>query len=156
MKLSVVRFVGVVLLSLSVGFVAACGGGGDNNSNTNANANNNTSTGTAFKDLSYDDKLTFMGTKVFPEFKKLFVAHDEARYKDNWSCATCHGADGTANKYKMPSATLFPLDAANPISEDDPKYGKTVKFMKEKVLPEIKKMLGDDTLTCFTCHAKKE
>lgn len=144
------RLVGMLGLVCLVAVSTACGGGGETNNNNNAN------TEPKFKDLEYSDKLTFMGTKVFDKFKDMFIAHDKARYTGNWSCETCHGKDGTANKYKMPGGSLFPLDPNNPIAEDDPTYGATVKFMKEKVLPEMKTLLQDDTLTCFTCHSKKE
>ncbi|TNE50575.1 MAG: hypothetical protein EP343_07770 [Deltaproteobacteria bacterium] len=151
MKWTATRLVSVFLLVGLVAVSVACGG-----SDTSNNTNNNANTEPKFKDLGYSDKLTFMGTKVFDTFKDMFIAHDKARYTDNWSCVTCHGKDGTANKYKMPGGGLFPMDPNNPIAEDDATYGAAVKFMKEKVLPEMKKLLQDDTLTCFTCHSKKE
>lgn len=101
-----------------------------------------------------DEKLTFMGTKIFSPMQKLFTEHNKERYKE-FACETCHGKDMKEKKYAMPN--IKPLDPANM-----PK-GSTATFMREKVMPEFAKILGkelyDDKTKkgfgCFSCHTKK-
>lgn len=104
-----------------------------------------------FKQLTSDEKLVFMGTKVFAPLKGLFQTHNAERYK-SFACGTCHGQNHS--NYKMPSG-IFPMDPANPLKDDDATYGKSVVFMKQQVLPKMKELLQDNSLTCFTCHGKK-
>ncbi|MCB9642260.1 MAG: hypothetical protein H6728_04235 [Myxococcales bacterium] len=105
---------------------------------------------------TYDQRLTWMGTEVVGAMGALFVEFDPARYKDNFSCETCHGKDGPSLKYKMPNK-VFPMDPNNPITENDsdPQLAKYAKFMKEKVMPEMKRLLGKQDITCNLCHAAK-
>lgn len=117
----------------------------------NQNQNNQNNQERKFKDLTHDEKLVFMGTKVFGTLKGLFQTHNATRYA-SFACETCHGQNN--NQYKMPSG-IFPMDPANPLKDDDATYGKTVVFMKQQILPKMKELLQDDTLTCFTCHGKK-
>ncbi len=103
-----------------------------------------------------DQRLTWMGTEVLPAMAKLFEEFDSARYKGKFSCNTCHGENYNTVDYKMPH-TLFPMDPKNPITENDsdPNLAKYAKFMKEKVMPEMKRLMGKNDITCAYCHASK-
>ncbi len=103
-----------------------------------------------------DQRLTWMGTEVFPTMAKLFQEFDPDRYKGKFRCETCHGENYSRVDYKMPHA-LFPMDPKNPISEKDsnPELAKYAKFMKETVLPEMKRLMGKDNITCNYCHETK-
>jgi mono/diheme cytochrome c family protein len=81
-------------------------------------------------------------------------------------CATCHGKDAKANKFKMPSSDITPLPptpeafkAALATKADWPKWAK---FMGEKVQPQMAALLGKPSFdfhkpdpaafSCQGCH----
>lgn len=105
--------------------------------------------------MTRQQRLEWMGTDVFPKMKALFQEHDPERYK-NFSCETCHGQGYQSVDYKMPH-TIFPMDKKNPTTDkdSDPKLAAAAKFMNEKVLPEMRKLLNKPSVYCFDCHASK-
>lgn len=137
-----IGWAGLFFLVLSSWLFLGCGGG-ENSTKIRPNE-------PSFQES--DDKTTFMGLQVFGPMKSVFQGFDADRFK-SFGCGTCHLA-GNNKDYKMPSG-IFPMDPNNMPKEDDPTYGKTVKFMKEKVLPKMKEILNDNSLTCFSCHGKK-
>ena len=138
-----VRFVGLAGLALFALLSFACGGG---STSTKVDPNQ-----PSFREST--DKKTFMGTKVFGPMGAKFKEFDATRFA-SFGCQTCH-RDGNNADYKMPSG-IFPMDPNNMPTVDDPGLGKTVKFMTETVLPTMKTILNDSTLTCFSCHGTKK
>jgi len=116
--------------------------------------------GVAWADKSFDEKKTWMGIEVYPAMKKDFQAHDGAAYK-KFTCDTCHGDDGKATGYKMPSDSIYPLNPADPI-KGAMEYDEAVtKFMVETVTPNMIAMLEGtqaasadhpDGFSCMSCH----
>mgnify|MGYP000492089377 CR=1 FL=1 len=108
-----------------------------------------------FADMDYNDKFDYMKTVVMPAMKKLFKAYDASLYSDI-KCSICHGSNAKSNKYKMPNG-IEPLDPRKMPNGDG------AKFMKEKVVPTMIKLLGAtpfDPKTgkgfgCFACHGRK-
>jgi len=73
----------------------------------------------------------------------VFTEYDRHRYPDV-TCATCHGADGEKRGWKMPNPDL--------LLEVEPMHtGELDKFMREKVSPEMARLLGRAP-DCFSCH----
>lgn len=105
-----------------------------------------------WSEMNYNERLEFMGTKVFSPMKELFQTYDAKRFK-NFSCKTCHGTDPDSIKYKMPNG-IYPLNPKDTAKEDQ----AMVQFMKEKVMPELHKIMatsGYTKLACTSCHVKK-
>ena len=105
--------------------------------------------------MTRQQRLEWMGVEVFPKMKALFQEHDPVRYKD-FSCDTCHGKNYQSVDYKMPH-TIFPMSQTSVITDkdSDPKLAAAAKFMNEKVLPEMRKLLGKPLMYCFNCHETK-
>ena len=111
-------------------------------------------------------KKKYMKTTVLPTMKKLFVAFDKKHYSA-MNCATCHGKDAEAKKFKMPSAALpklpGPTDRAGfmALAEKNP---DVVTFMGTQVKPTMAALLGKtewspttpDGFGCYGCHTKDE
>jgi len=114
--------------------------------------------------MGFLDKQKHMKTVVMPAMKKLFQDLDSKRY-EKFNCATCHGKDPQAAKFKMP-ATPIPLDPAKmPDSKSSNEYeAKFAKFMYGKVLPEMQKLINQPPFDpgtkkgfgCFGCHKMKK
>ena len=62
--------------------------------------------------MDVNAKKKYMKTTVLPTMKKLFVAFDKKHYS-KMNCETCHGKKAAENKFKMPSAELPKLPAAD-------------------------------------------
>lgn len=87
-----------------------------------------------------------MERTVMPEMRAVFSEHDAARFA-KMSCATCHGADGEARRWKMPNPDLLleEHDVATP-------HARMNAFMRDRVTPEMARLLGRPTFDCFGCH----
>jgi cytochrome c553 len=113
-------------------------------------------------DKDFQARKEWMGIEVLPKMKAMFKEHDEAQFK-SFGCDTCHGADGKDVQYKMPTDSIYPLDAKDPVGKAMAYDEAVTKFMIEKVTPEMAKLLdaepydpktGTGTVGCFTCHPK--
>jgi len=114
-------------------------------------------------DKTFDQRKEWMGIEVLPKMKALFKGYDEAQFK-GFGCDTCHGADGKAKNYAMPTDSIYPLDKADPVGKAMAYDEKVTKFMVEKVVPDMAKLLdgepydpktGKGTVGCFTCHPQE-
>jgi hypothetical protein len=119
----------------------------------------------AWKDLTYDQKKTFMKDEVVPTMKPIFKAFDAKKFR-NVACTTCHGDDGPDRKYKMPSNGIHPLPNSKEAFEAklkaEPTWPKWTKFMSEKVEPAMGKLLAVEVFnpakpvkgafSCAACH----
>lgn len=117
-------------------------------------------------DMDKKQKGMYMAKVVMPKMRDLFTAFDSKEFA-TVTCATCHGKDAKDRDFKMPNPGLFvlPGDAAGfgKLMKDKPNW---VKFMGEKVKPEMAKLLGKEELDmknpkpdafgCGNCHTSKK
>ena len=109
-------------------------------------------------------RFEFMQRVVMTEMAPLFQRFDAQRFAQ-FSCGTCHGADGPANGFAMPGS-VAPLDVADfPLTAStDPAVAAMATFMTEEVTPAMQALLdaepwAPDNPTgfgCFGCHARIE
>ncbi|WP_437803494.1 hypothetical protein [Sorangium sp. So ce693] len=136
-------------------FIAACGGAEDSGDPEP----------TAWKDMSFEQRVTYMNSDVLPRMKEVFVAYDPAF--ETMDCTTCHGADGATRAYAMPSPEIAVLpDTEEGFLEyvQDPEHPERAEwstFMFEKVVPEMASLLqrvqydpttGNGDFSCNNCH----
>lgn len=127
-------------------------------SGTDAGAASAKTDGPVFDTLSDDQKAEIMMTKVVPNVGKVFKEYDAKKYA-KFGCATCHGP---GKKKEAPQKILPKLTMSNGGFEKMQKAKPdVVKFMSEKVVPEMAAALGEppfDPKThkgfgCGGCHA---
>lgn len=95
--------------------------------------------------MSGDQRHAYMTSAVMPEMRSLFSAHDRGRYAQ-MTCATCHGKDGEARRWRMPNPDLLlEIEAVEGHSGMN-------AFMKGRVAPEMARLLGRSKLDCYGCH----
>ena len=117
-------------------------------------------------DMDPGQKGKFMKAVVMPHMKPLFVEFDSKEFAE-FSCATCHGKSAKNRAFKMPSPEIdaLPADEAGfaKLMQDEPEW---VKFMGEKVKPEMAKLLDlpsfdpnnpkPGAFGCPNCHTSEE
>lgn len=96
--------------------------------------------------MSTAQRHAHMTSTVMPEMKSLFSAFDRGRYA-RMTCATCHGKDGEARRFRMPNPDLLLEPEARQGA------GAVNDFMTTKVAPEMARLLGRGSFDCFGCHA---
>jgi hypothetical protein len=109
----------------------------------------------AWHDMDREARMIYMGSTVMPAMKEAFKQHGF----DTFKCANCHGTDFKQVDYKMPN-DLTPLNPDNPIQSGMDLDEEMTKFMVSVVLPEMAKMLGEQTdvttgkgeFGCLSCH----
>jgi hypothetical protein len=112
-----------------------------------------------WKDMNDDQKREHMKTNVLPKMKESFSGFDAKKF-GGMNCATCHGDGAKDGKFKMPNAKLPKLNAANGFKKHMDKKPEITKFMMEKVVPDMAKLLDEqpyDPKTnsgfgCKDCH----
>lgn len=65
------------------------------------------------------------------------------------TCRTCHGASAEARGYAMPNPELAPL-AADRLPRAD--ASPVARFMHDEVVPTMRELTEDPSLSCFSCH----
>ncbi len=107
--------------------------------------------------MNHDQKLAFMKSTVMPKMKEDFVAFDGKRFAD-MNCKTCHGDGATDGSFKMPNPKLpFVPSTKEGFDKLTKKKPAMVKFMEEKVEPDMANLLGEPaydpkTQQGFSCH----
>jgi mono/diheme cytochrome c family protein len=155
-------------LSLSGALLAACGGAkapaesaepaAESDASSGADASSEGASAKSFDDMSAPERMKHMKTVVAPQMAKVFQEADAEKYAD-FSCAVCHGPGAKDGDFEMPSAALPALD-----KEEMDEHPEVTKFMAERVVPEMAKLLGEEPYNhetqqgfgCFDCHTKKE
>ena len=134
-------------------FVAACGGGQDDDPAAEP---------TAYKDMSFEQRVMFMNDVVLPEMKAIFVAFDPKF--EGMSCVTCHGNGTIDGTYAMPSSEVPRLPATEEEFLEyikDPEKGKWSQWMMDEVWPEMARLLevpvydpekNPNGFSCSNCH----
>lgn len=115
----------------------------------------------AWKDMTKPERGAYMRDVVTPQMKAAFVAFD-AKYANDFGCATCHGAGVADHSFKMPNPDIFVLKATHEemavIAQQKPEW---MKFMVEQVKPKMADLLGvpawdpekhPDGFGCHACH----
>ncbi|HEX2658576.1 MAG TPA: hypothetical protein VHU40_09895 [Polyangia bacterium] len=119
----------------------------------------------AWKEMNFKQKKDYMKKSVMPMMKPIFQKFDEKKFK-TFECATCHGADGTDRKYKMPSNDIAPLpgtpEAFQAKMKKEADWPKWTEFMSKKVEPAMGKLLNlpvfdpakpvEGAFSCGACH----
>lgn len=159
------RFAVPSFLFASAAIVAACGGGStpaaDSPSSPPEAAEESSNEEAAsegplkFDDMSAPEKMKHMKEVVAPQMAKVF--QESGGYED-FSCATCHGAGAKSGNFEMPTADIPALD-----QEEMDEHPEVTQFMKERVTPEMAKLLGEEAYDpetghgfgCYGCHTKK-
>lgn len=108
-----------------------------------------------WESMSHADQEMYMVAYVLPIHAELFKEHDAEEYSQ-FDCASCHGDDGPARNYAMPSRYLPSLPA-----EGSPQWNAARArnpgawtFMEEQVLPVMRTQLGQPEMTCYACHQR--
>lgn len=115
----------------------------------------------AFKDMNADQRMAFMKHTVLPAMKQTFSAFDPKFA--NMNCKTCHGKGAEDGSFEMPSPDVprLPKPENFQAFAEDPKHAPWVKFMAEKVKPEMAKLLKETEydpatntgeFSCGACH----
>lgn len=110
--------------------------------------------------MTDDQHHRFMAKVVVPKAREVFQAFDAKGFA-KVGCPTCHGKNGKANKFKMPSPELPELPSSEKEFTETTMKEKPemVKFMSEKVTPMMAELLGEKLFnpaapdpTAFSCH----
>ena len=147
----------VVLASLLVSSLAACGGGGAAKPTEPPKA-------TKWRDMNADQRIAYMKEVVLPESKKIFVAFDAKKF-ENMDCNTCHGDGAENGSFEMPDAKIHPLpnseEAFMAWAQKEPEVGKWAQFMSGEVEPLMARLLDETVFDpktktgefgCTACH----
>ena len=119
----------------------------------------------AWKDMTFQQKKSYMQEAVEPTMKPIFQAFDAKKFKV-FDCKTCHGKDGSKRKFKMPSNDIHPLpntkEAFEAKLKAEPTWPKWTEFMAQKVEPAMGKLLAvpvfdpkkpvEGAFSCANCH----
>ena len=115
----------------------------------------------SWESMDHAMRIEYMKAVVLPKMKAEFIAFDSSKFS-NFNCITCHGSGAKNGSFKMPNPEIFKMpNSKEGWAKADPKF---LKFMKEKVKPDMAKLLGQkpfdmQTKTgfgCGNCHTDQE
>jgi len=108
----------------------------------------------SWRSKTHEQRIEYMALVVHPRMKALFRQYDPDR---RIRCQTCHGEDMVRDRFAMPRA-LPALPRVGAFELTLTRSEKAARFMADRVVPEIRKLLGDDGEPapegqgCSTCH----
>jgi len=110
----------------------------------------------AWKDMDKAQRAEFMKNHVVPTMGPLFKEFDPKHFPE-MTCVTCHGPGAKEGKFVMPNPKLPKITNFEAVQKKNP---KAVKFMSEKVVPEMATLLGEQPFDpqtqqgfgCMRCH----
>ena len=113
-----------------------------------------------FDELTKEEQVKYMRSKVVPAMKAAFQAFDKKEF-GTFNCKTCHGKGALTKEYDMPNPDLPKLDFA---ALEAGKHAEMARFMKDKVTPAMAELLGEaprgpknpDGFGCLDCHVEKD
>jgi hypothetical protein len=113
----------------------------------------------AWADMTAEEKKYHMKEVVLPRMRELLQEHDPDEFAEV-NCATCHGAGAKEGKFEMPNAGLPKLDPRDGFARHKKEEPAMIKFMMERVTPEMVKLLDvapydpqtQQGFGCFNCH----
>jgi hypothetical protein len=111
----------------------------------------------SFDQMSPQERLELMKTRVVPEMGQAFRAFDSQEFAEV-NCTTCHGPGAKSGDFEMPTKSLPALD-----KEEMDEHPQMTKFMMEQVVPQMAAILGESPYNpethegfgCFDCHTQK-
>lgn len=109
----------------------------------------------SWSELDREGQIAFMKEKVVPHMGKVFGEWEEELA--DLSCMNCHGQGAKEGKFDMPSPDLPKLKG---YEKDVKEHPKATKFMAERVVPEMAKLLDmkpydpetKEGFGCAGCH----
>ncbi|NOY90796.1 MAG: hypothetical protein GXP55_06250 [Deltaproteobacteria bacterium] len=103
-------------------------------------------------DMDAQARNDYMIGKVLPIMDEAFRNHDAAEYPE-LQCEACHGPDGEARRYAMPSAhaSIVPEPGTRPWTGMEATFPEMVEFMQSEVVPKMTSIMGRE-ITCASCH----
>lgn len=118
-----------------------------------------------WKDLPREQRGKYMASVVVPRMREVFRAFDPKEFAE-FGCKTCHGKSARERGFEMPTPDLPVLPSSHEefgaIMKEKPEW---VKFMAEKVTPEMATLLGKPAydpktqqpgaFSCSNCHTSK-
>lgn len=110
---------------------------------------------TPWAEMSRMDREMYMVGKVMPIMNELFVRQYGTRYPETGiTCATCHGPDGEARGFAMPSGSILALPAFGTPGMERMQNAMpdSFRFMSETVGPTMATLLGMPEYRCSGCH----
>lgn len=116
----------------------------------------------AWKDMSRDQRMTYMEKVIVPTMKPVFQEFDKLRFAE-FGCKTCHGVGVDDTSFEMPNNALLSLPAT--VEEMVPlvkEKGPWVEFMTRRIKPTMARLLDlreydpaspqPDAFGCHGCH----
>jgi len=163
-----VRTVRVAVVGAGVALTMACGkapeSGGAASADDSASSEGASSSEPGAPDIpwaekTFEQRQDYMGLVVLPKMTAVFKEHEA---DEEVKCQTCHGEDMEQVKFEMPNA-LYALPAENTFQAAMEYDAEMAKFMSERVVPEMAKLLGMEPFNpetgqgfgCFGCHLKE-
>lgn len=103
-----------------------------------------------------------MKTVITPRMRDVFKEINAEKFALA-DCTLCHGARAKTGDFAMPNPDIHPLSASGNFAEDAKEHPDAVKFMMERVVPEMAQAMGVDAYNpqtkkgfgCFNCHVAK-
>ena len=117
---------------------------------------------TSWNDMNSEQRTHHMKTVITPRMRDVFMEISAEKYAQA-DCTLCHGARAKSGDFSMPNPDLDPLSATEGFAEESKEHPETVKFMMERVVPEMAQAMGVEAYNpqtqkgfgCFNCHVAK-
>jgi len=110
-----------------------------------------------WEEMTFEQRKAHMSARVLPHMRATFQSHDAERFA-SFDCTTCHASGAAAGDYAMPDPALPHLVRKNFRTEIQAKHPEMVRFMWERVEPEMARLVGTKAgrtrFNCRDCHVR--